>query len=103
MRAPEAWLRAVEGRGHGELQREVLAPEDLVVEALITGLRLTEGVPEARLAALDPDWRTRLDPRARVRLQEAEHLDSEAGALRLTGAARLCLDAVLRELVAVPA
>ncbi|MEZ5857925.1 MAG: radical SAM family heme chaperone HemW [Geminicoccaceae bacterium] len=103
LRAPEAWLRAVEGRGHGELQREVLAPEDLVVEALITGLRLTEGVPEARLAALDPDWRTRLDPRARVRLQEAEHLDSEAGALRLTGAGRLCLDAVLRELVAVPA
>ncbi|MEZ5862800.1 MAG: hypothetical protein R3D25_01475 [Geminicoccaceae bacterium] len=47
MRAPEAWLRAVERRGHDELQREGLTPEDLVVEALITGLRLAEGVPEA--------------------------------------------------------
>ena len=85
------------------LQPHHFQQADRYTEALITGLRLTEGVPEARLAALDPDWRTRLDPRARVRLQEAEHLDSEAGALRLTGAARLCLDAVLRELVAVPA
>ncbi len=103
LRAPEAWLRSVEQRGHGELEREVLTPEDLVVEALLTGLRLAEGVPESRLAALDPGWRSRLDSRARSRLEKAGHLAAEAGVLRLTEAGRLCLDAVLRELVAVPA
>lgn len=103
LRAPEAWLHSVDRRGHGELEREVLTPEDFVVEALLTGLRLDEGVPESRLAALDPDWRSRLDPLARARLEKAGHLAGEAGVLRLTGEGRLRLDAVLRELLAVPA
>lgn len=103
LRAPETWLQAVERRGHGELEREVLTPGDLVIEALITGLRLTEGVPEARLAALDPSWRERLDRQALARLRRSGRLVDEAGVLRLTGAGRLCLDAVLRDLVAVAA
>ena len=103
LRAPERWLQSVERRGHGELEREVLTPGDLVIEALITGLRLTEGVPEARLAALDPSWRERLDPQALARLRRSGRLADEAGVLRLTGAGRLCLDAVLRDLVAVAA
>lgn len=103
LRAPEAWLQAVERRGHGELEREVLTPGDLVIEALITGLRLTEGVPEARLTALDPSWRERLDRQALARLRRSGRLVDEAGVLRLTGAGRLCLNAVLRDLVAVAA
>ncbi len=102
-RQPEAWLQAVERFGHGELERERLTPGDLVVEALLTGLRLAEGVPLARLAALDTGWRRAVDERALARLAGSGRLSVEPDRLRLTAAGRLYLDAILRELVAVAA
>lgn len=102
-RAPEAWLDAVERQGHGELERERLTPGDLIIECLLTGLRLTEGVPLDRLEALDADWRSVIDERAMSTLRGAGWLDDDAHSLRLTSGGRLYLDAVLRELIAVPA
>ena len=101
-RQPEAWLQAVEGRSHGELERERLSRADLVVEAVLTGLRLAEGVPTARLAALDPRWRQVIDERTSTTLVEAGWLAADPSHLRLTDRGRLYLDAILRELVTVP-
>jgi len=103
LRQPEAWLQAVEARGHGELARERLSRADLVIEALLTGLRLEEGVPVTRLEALDPAWRRMIDERALGTLVEAGRLAGGPSRLRLTDRGRLYLDAVLRELLSVPA
>jgi putative oxygen-independent coproporphyrinogen III oxidase len=102
-RVPEAWLQAVERDGHGEQERERLSRSDLVIEALLTGLRLAEGIPTARLEALDPAWRRTIDEPALVTLAEAGWLSPDTERLRLTDRGRLYLDAVLRELVTVPA
>ena len=102
-RVPEAWLQAVERDGHGEQERERLSRSDLVIEALLTGLRLAEGIPTARLEALDPAWRRTIDAPALVTLAEAGWLSPDTERLRLTDRGRLYLDAVLRELVTVPA
>jgi oxygen-independent coproporphyrinogen-3 oxidase len=50
-RAPEEWLAHVERDGHAVTEEEALTPRDRAREALIMGLRLTEGVDPARIAA----------------------------------------------------
>ncbi|MCQ4162417.1 radical SAM family heme chaperone HemW [Roseomonas sp. GC11] len=50
-RAPEEWLSRVEAAGHAITQEEHLAPLDRAREALLMGLRLSEGVSPTRLAA----------------------------------------------------
>lgn len=102
-RVPEAWLEAVERDGHGELERERLTPSDLVIEALLTGLRLTEGVPVDRLEALDRAWRRVIDERALETLIKAGRLARDVELLQLAAKGRLYLDAILRELITVPA
>ncbi len=102
-RVPEAWLEAVERQGHGELERERLTPSELVIECLLTGLRLTEGVPIDRLEALNSNWRSVVDNESLSTLRQADWLDDDEQALRLTSRGGLYLDAVLRQLIAVPA
>lgn len=51
LRAPEAWATQVEARGHGTEEEEVLAPATRAREALLMGLRLSEGIDAARFAA----------------------------------------------------
>ena len=51
-RAPEAWLAAVESSGHGIAEDEVIDAAAAADELLLMGLRLTEGVDLARLAAI---------------------------------------------------
>ena len=48
-RVPERWLAAVEVHGHGEEPRETVGAEAQLVELLMMGLRLAEGIPLARL------------------------------------------------------
>ncbi|MDH3660233.1 MAG: radical SAM family heme chaperone HemW [Alphaproteobacteria bacterium] len=48
-RMPCAWLERVEASGHGELPREPIAIDEQVIEMLLMGLRLEEGVDVARL------------------------------------------------------
>ena len=55
---PEAWLEAVEARGHGILDEDYLGYEEQADELLLMGLRLKEGVDLARwqqLSGRDPD------------------------------------------------
>jgi putative oxygen-independent coproporphyrinogen III oxidase len=50
-RTPEAWLKDVETKGHGTTERETVEPDARAAEVLMMGLRLTEGVPVARIKA----------------------------------------------------
>ncbi len=50
-RAPEEWLARVQRDGHAITEEEALAPRDRAREALLMGLRLTEGVDPGRIAA----------------------------------------------------
>jgi oxygen-independent coproporphyrinogen-3 oxidase len=43
-RAPEPWADRVERQGHGSTAEEIVAPQDRAREALLMGLRLTEGI-----------------------------------------------------------
>jgi putative oxygen-independent coproporphyrinogen III oxidase len=100
-RAPEAWLKDVETRGHGTTEREVIEPDARAAEVLMMGLRLTEGIPLSRI-------------RARSGLEFAEVVSGDRLAplvdgglltltdshLRATAAGRRVLDSVLAALLA---
>ena len=97
LRAPEAWLAAVEdGRG-GELGRTAVASADQAVEMAMMGLRLGEGTDLGRYAALAGA------PMAADAIAELGALGlvrAGAGRLMATDAGRAVLDAVLRRLLA---
>ncbi|MBU8536917.1 radical SAM family heme chaperone HemW [Falsiroseomonas tokyonensis] len=48
-RGPEEWLRRVNRYGHAVVEEEALSPRDRAREALLMGLRLTEGVDVRRI------------------------------------------------------
>jgi oxygen-independent coproporphyrinogen-3 oxidase len=50
-RVPEIWAERVEAEGHGSSPEETISPADRAREMLLMGLRLTEGIDEARFAA----------------------------------------------------
>jgi oxygen-independent coproporphyrinogen-3 oxidase len=99
-RAPEVWAERVERDSHGTTEQTTLPPADRAREMLLMGLRLTEGIDEARFAA-----------RTGIALDDAVdhdilHLAIEAayvtradGRLTATSEGRLRLDALLAALV----
>jgi putative oxygen-independent coproporphyrinogen III oxidase len=100
-RAPEAWAERVERDGHGTTEEVAIASEERAREMLLMGLRLSEGVDEARFAA-----RTgrRLDAAVDAAVLHAAieegYLTREAGRLCATAEGRKRLDALLGALVA---
>lgn len=97
VRAPQAWLEAVERHGTGEALDSVLTQEDQAEEFLMMGLRLSEGIDLAR-------WNRLSDHRP---LPVAPLLDEGLvaitdGRLRLSPAGRPVLNAVLRALLTPP-
>jgi putative oxygen-independent coproporphyrinogen III oxidase len=99
-RAPEPWADRVEQRGHGTTQEDIVPPLNRAREALLMGLRLTEGIDrhwfEARTgtvlnAALDA---TILE----ASLQEG-YLRQTSTHLMATSEGRRRLDALLPRLV----
>lgn len=96
-RAPEVWLERVERDGHARVEEEALSPVDRGREAMLMGLRLSEGVDPARIAA-----RSRLAFDAVVDRSMLEALREEGylewlpnGRLAATMEGRLRLDALL--------
>jgi coproporphyrinogen III oxidase-like Fe-S oxidoreductase len=51
-RNPERWAALVEARGHGLAETVALSPAEEADEAMLMGLRLSEGIDLGRLAAL---------------------------------------------------
>ncbi len=101
-KVPETWIDRVRRTGHGTAERTVVPAQDAAVEALMMGLRLSEGVDPVRFARrtgvpLD----CAVDASRRDRLVAGGFLAITAkGGLRATPAGRKVLNAVLGELLA---
>jgi oxygen-independent coproporphyrinogen-3 oxidase len=101
LRAPEAWLAAVEASGHGTEAAETLTPAEQRTEALLMGLRLKQGIDRADFAArLGAPLDDTVDRPALGRLVAGGFLLDDGASLRATAAGRLVLNQLLVELVA---
>ncbi len=99
---PENWLGAVARNGHGIVEENALSPEARASEALLMGLRLSEGVSLANIAAQTGVAQTALvDAGAVSRLGALGLLTLTTDRLTVTEHGMLLLDAVLAEVVAV--
>jgi putative oxygen-independent coproporphyrinogen III oxidase len=96
---PENFLMAVTRNGHGLAEEERLTGEEAAHEALVMGLRLTEGIEPATLAERLGVERL-VDQRAVERLIGHGLLECEEARLRTTPAGRLLLDSILAEIAA---
>jgi len=97
IKSPEGWLAAVEAHGHGCDSEEPLSAAETADEYLLMGLRLSEGIDLARLAALAGHAldETRLNALARDGL-----IDRSGARLAATPKGRLVLDRLIVELAA---
>jgi putative oxygen-independent coproporphyrinogen III oxidase len=94
-RSPEAWLTAMERFGTGEQRRDALSRPDWALEALIMGLRVTDGLPVGRIDAIlkrPVTWSSVPE------LVELGLLEADPSRLRVTRKGRLLLNGVLRHL-----
>ncbi len=91
-RAPDIWLKKVEEFGHGHHEPEILTPLQRASEAVLMGLRLTEGVPFERISGeAGKKWQEVIDmPRFEAAIKEGllevtdtEMLATKSGRLRL--------------------
>ena len=100
-RAPEEWLARVERAGHAITEEEALSPADRAREALLMGLRLTEGVDPARIEARSGlPFAAAVDPAMLAARLEEGYLEwLPSGRLRATEEGRLRLDALLPALL----
>jgi oxygen-independent coproporphyrinogen-3 oxidase len=98
-RKPENFLSAVGRNGHGISEQAPLSAIEAADEALVMGLRLSEGVDVDRIAerfdlSAVVDW-SRVE-----RLKRSGHLTSGNGRIALNGKGRLLLDYILGEIAA---
>ncbi|MBC7637833.1 MAG: coproporphyrinogen III oxidase [Acetobacteraceae bacterium] len=99
-RAPEPWAALVEAQGHGSTAETLVSPTERAREALLMGLRLSEGIDASRFErrtgiALD----AALDPSVYAQALAEDYLTRENGCLRATAEGRKRLDALLGQLV----
>jgi oxygen-independent coproporphyrinogen-3 oxidase len=86
---PENWLTRIDRDRHGIELEELLTAETQQREALVMGLRLDEGLPNARAKAVDQ--------RKVSRLADLGLIEQTPERLRVTPAGMLLLDAILAE------
>jgi oxygen-independent coproporphyrinogen-3 oxidase len=99
MRVPERWLAAVEGLGTGEEPREAVPADAQVLELLMMGLRLAEGVPLQRIERIaGRPLRDCVDAQGLQRALDAGWLELRDERLVASAAGRQRLDGVLRML-----
>ncbi|CAH2599548.1 Heme chaperone HemW [Rhodovastum atsumiense] len=99
-RAPDAWAERVERDGHGSTEQTPVAAADRAREALLMGLRLSEGIDPARFAArTGVPFNAALDPDTLAQAVEEDYLVWEGSRLRPTAEGRKRLDALLAALV----
>ncbi len=95
-RAPDIWLKNVAAQGHGAHPVETITPEERFTESLMMGLRLSEGVPLARLE--HESGRSRadfFDPKKLQALQDEGYLIHDNDHIAATAAGRQRLNALL--------
>ncbi|PKP99257.1 MAG: coproporphyrinogen III oxidase [Alphaproteobacteria bacterium HGW-Alphaproteobacteria-13] len=99
-RKPENFLSAVERNGHGLKVETDLPAQERATEAMLMGLRLTEGVDLARIEARSGLPRAAfLDTGATERLAGQGLLALDGDRLAVTDAGILLLDSILSEVV----
>jgi putative oxygen-independent coproporphyrinogen III oxidase len=97
---PENFLNAMARNGNGIAEEAPLSPIEAADEALVMGLRLTEGVDAAAIARRF--GLPSLVDQARVdRLVGSGHLTREGTRIALTSSGRLLLDYILGQVAAV--
>ncbi len=97
IKSPEDWLAQVEAAGHGLASDEALSADEAADEYLLMGLRLSEGIDVARLAAI----RGRALDEARVAALAQDGLIAKNGMrLAATPKGRLVLERLILELAA---
>ena len=94
---PENFLSALRRNGHGLSEEEALLSTEAADEALVMGLRLSEGIDAGAIArrfglTSIVDW-SRVD-----RLVESGHLSRDGERIAVTANGRLVLDAILGEI-----
>jgi oxygen-independent coproporphyrinogen-3 oxidase len=99
-RAPESWLDLVARHGHGGHASEEIAPSERLVELLMMGLRLAEGVSLAHLhheTGLSAEQA--LDPAGLRRMVDGGFVELTPTRLRATAAGRQRLNGLLAQLL----
>ncbi len=100
-RAPEAWLAAVEEKGHATREYRTLSSAERQVELLLMGLRLSQGISRARIRqALGREIEEAIPPAAMAPLIDGGFLELDETGLRATPAGLQRLNAVLASLAA---
>jgi oxygen-independent coproporphyrinogen-3 oxidase len=100
LRAPEAWLAAIEESGAAIDEETPIARAEAVGEMLMMGLRLTEGVARQRIEALAEKTVEELFAGALPRLIDGGFLTLDRDRLAATQAGRQRLNALLGALLA---
>jgi oxygen-independent coproporphyrinogen-3 oxidase len=99
-RAPEIWAQRVEQAGHGATDEAPIAAADRAREALLMGLRLSEGIDATRFAARTGiTLADAIDPAMLAACIEEGYLTATATHLAATPSGLLRLDAILPRLV----
>jgi len=93
-RAPETWLKKVEDTGTGEEETILLNPQEQTVEAVMMGLRLSEGIDLNSLPALEM-----INAAQQHTLVYAGFLEQNGSQLTATLAGRQRLNTVLGQLL----
>ncbi|MEO8241794.1 MAG: radical SAM family heme chaperone HemW [bacterium] len=93
---PLYWLQHVEQFGLGEVPRTDLSPKEVAAEYLMMGLRLTEGLPRARI---EPLLGKLIDRQALSDLVADQFLDFGEDRLVVTRSGMLVLNSVLKALL----
>ena len=89
---PADYIACVGETGAGFVEREALSPREAAEERLLSGLRITEGVPLTDVAALE------IAPAKIADLVQLGLLADDPDRLRVTAAGRLVLDRLTTEL-----
>ena len=96
---PENLLSAVSRNGHGIADEAPLSSGEAADEALVMGLRLSEGID---VDAMEQRFGIPVVDRLQVdRLVASGHLTRKSGRINLTAAGRLLLDHILGEIAAL--
>jgi putative oxygen-independent coproporphyrinogen III oxidase len=97
-RKPENFLSGVRRNGHGMVEEEKLSRAEAADEALVMGLRLSEGIDPQALS--ERFGRAIVADAAVARLVGSGHLERDGERIRTTPSGRLLLDRVLAEIAA---
>lgn len=100
-RKPEVWLEAVEAKGHATETADTLDQRTRAEEMLMMGLRLREGISEARFAArIGSPLDDFIDKSALADLIDSGLVERRAGFIGVTAKGRPLLNAITGRLLA---